>query len=362
MQKKPAIIGQVGETESQRCSRLYGTLLDFGDPDLVLGGIYESLPSIILFDMALMKTSNVLDNMQYIDQMQHHSAKTAEFSMIKYLPASILQVTTVLSGPERPQIAWPRTMTAAHRDMNENKSLVQKWMLGMRPDTFVRTSRKPAILDIVPYLPWVMTPHLRPVSRHLYSKLEKQSLGNLVTAMLHLGLSFSLEEAHEADGDKDTPSPCIQFYPPVHRLCQFPQKTPAPAVLQPRQMPIPTRQMVVHELEMERIKRSSTNKAHAVSSPQSDVQPRCAPSHPIAPLSLAERIQGNQKKVRAVQNFPARKRNWLDTLKAKEITKKKDAVHGTKKFKKAENMPVLYKFHEGYTNAVKKPIKMFELL
>ena len=99
MQKKPAIIGQVGETESQRCSRLYGTLLDFGDPDLVLGGIYESLPSIILFDMALMKTSNVLDNMQYIDQMQHHSAKTAEFSMIKYLPASILQVTSSF---------WPR--------------------------------------------------------------------------------------------------------------------------------------------------------------------------------------------------------------------------------------------------------------
>lgn len=362
MQKKPAVIGQIGETESQRCSRLYGTLLDFGDPDLVLGGIYESLPSIILFDMALIKTSNVLDNMQLIDQLQRHSAKTAEFGMIKYLPASILQVTTILSGPETPQISWPRTMTAAHRDMNENKALVQKWMLGMRPDTFVSTSRKPAILDVVPYLPWVMAPHLRPVSRHLYSNIEKQSLGNLVNAMLHLGLSFSLEEAHETDSDKDASSSCIQFSPPVHRLCQFPQKSPSPALLQPRQMPIPTRQMVVHELEMEKIKRSSTSKTHAVSNPEAECQQTTAPVQHIAPLSLAERIQGNRKNARAVQNAPARKRNWLDTLKAKEIIKKKDAVHGTKKFKKAENMPVLYKFHEGYTNAVKKPIKMFELL
>eukprot|EP00889_Picochlorum_renovo_P000152 jgi/Picre1/27182/NNA_000151.t1 len=68
--KGPAVIGQVPESESQRCSRLFNTILDFGDHDLVIGGFYESLPSIIHFDMALLRTSTVLDNMQMADMLQ----------------------------------------------------------------------------------------------------------------------------------------------------------------------------------------------------------------------------------------------------------------------------------------------------
>lgn len=47
------------------------------------------------------------------------------------------------------------------------------------------------VTDILPYLPDMLSPHLRPVNFHLYSPKEKQELEKLVDLMLNFGLVFT---------------------------------------------------------------------------------------------------------------------------------------------------------------------------
>jgi chromosome transmission fidelity protein 18 len=86
------------------------------------------------------------------------------------------------------------------------------------------------------------------------------------------------------------------------------------------------------------------------------------------PTTVAQRLEENKRNSGTKQrgpSRPARKRNWLDQLKDREASKESTltSTQGvvTKK-PRAEDMAVLYKFHEGYTNAVRKPVKIHDLL
>jgi chromosome transmission fidelity protein 18 len=336
---------------------LYSSLTDFGDQDLVLGGLYESLPSIILFDMALIRTSLVLENMEISDMIQTKLSKSAKFSLMKYLPATTLRVAGILAGPENPSVRWPRTLPASIRDTKEKKMVLCKWMRSMKPETYTSLGKTPALLDVIPFLPWILAPNLRPVSRHLYSREEKKSVSRLVDAMLALGISYALEDS------EDETKGAIQLTPPLHAFWDFPKSgsycSQIPAAMKPEPMPVQTRQMVVHELDIERIKRGAS---HRVNGDQnlSQAAPVKEPASTTAvPITLAQRLEENRVKSKAAKKC-TRKRNWFDDVKDKKVQITNKSIGQDKKFK-AEDMPVLYKFHEGYTNAVKKPVKICEL-
>ncbi len=357
LKKGPAIIGQAVETESQRCLRQYNAVADFADQDLVLGGLFESLPSIILFDMALMRTSTVLENMISADILQSRISRTSEFSLMAYLPAFTLRVGHILSGPENPSVYWPRTLQGSRRDFNEKTATLHKWRNGMGPESYVTIGKTSALLDVIPFVPWLVTPNLRPVSRHLYSKEEKKSLDRLVDAMLGLGISYSLEEHDEIEKN------AIEFNPPLETFWDFSRANflASDPTSRPREISIPIRQIVVHELDMEKIKRSSRSRGPVQET--TTATPGATnkePSTRTIPITLAQRLEEN--KVSSKKNSATkvvRKRNWLDQLKSK--TNKDSQTGMVKKKHRAEDMAVLYKFHEGYTNAVKKPVKISQL-
>ena len=359
MQKSLATFGKRGESDAQRCHRLYNTVVDFGDQDLILGGLYESLPCMILFDMALLKSSTILSEMQFFDSLQTFVSKRGDFSLMKYLPTAVLRVASLLSGPEKRSITWPRLLYSMKRDLRENMALVNSWMSSMHPETYTTLPKRSAVTDLVPLLPWLTSPYLRPVSRHLYSKEEKANLSRLVKALLQLGLTFSMEEPAHSDGSpRMEEEEGIQFIPPIHRLCSFPSKQPLSKVMKPRHVPIPTRQMVVHELDMEKIKHGAVSRSTDAFPTQVQQSQPAKQGH--VPLSLKQRLEENKKRTGKKSTETTQvKRSWLDNLKVREMKK---GPNNRRNGIRAEDMPILYKYHEGYTNAVKKSIKMIELL
>ena len=133
----------------------------------------------------------------------------------------------------------------------------------------------------------------------------------------------------------------------------------------------------MHELDMERIKRAAKEKQQrggaggthaggADPAPSSQTPSRAFTG--AVPTTLAQRLEENKKhRKSAGPAKPARKRNWLEQLKdsAKETATVTCTQGGTVtagKKARAEDTAVLYKFHEGYTNAVRKPVKIHDLL
>lgn len=402
LQKAPTVIGRAAETDAQRTSRLFNTLLDFGEPDLVLGGVHESLPHMRFFDMAMQRTSVVLTHMQDADALMRHAMRTGDMSLFKYLPAATLSACSVIAGPDRPTLQWPKAGAEARRREVANRAILQQWLLGMAPALYAALGPGPAALDMLPMLPSVTTPALRPVSRHLFSPEERVCVDGLVDTLLTLGLKYSLHIEEIGDDDDDSAfntaenvdgrdkrtgagakEPPLQFRPQVHRLWHFRGLRQGATT---RALPMAARQMVLHEAEMEGIRRSDAARqaaaaaagvgpmevdstaAGATAAAQQHAQ-RAVVGH--VPLDLNQRLReaGLKGKGVVIDAAPKRPGSWLDQMRDRQRAQRGgggSAATGSGDDgggrSGAAAMPVLYKFHEGYTNAVKRPIRMTELL
>jgi chromosome transmission fidelity protein 18 len=405
-QKAASVIGRAAESESQRSARLFSLLQDFGEPELVLAGVHENLPSLHFFDMALSRTVQVLGHLQDADAMLRRMQRTGDYGLLRYLPAAALSISALVAGPEKPALAWPRAAGEARRRGAANRAVLQQWMMGMAPAAYAALGPAAAAGELLPMLPHLTTPALRPVSRHLFSADEQAAVDGLVDSMLTLGLKFAMHmESGDGEGEGDPaaaaaaaaaaagrPSrlapaePPLQFLPPVHRLWGFAGHRPRAG----RALPMATRQMVGHEAQLEGIRRAERARREAAGGAAS---PGAGGPSPMqadgggggggggaaaagggaavrahVQLDLAQRLReaGVAARAKAAKDGAPRG-TWLDQLRdARHAAQRRaDAVaNGADAEGRggAGRLPVLYKFHEGYTNAVKRPVLMAELL
>ena len=407
----------IAENKSQRCERLYDSLLDFGESDLVLMGLQESLPSLKFFDMALSRTSQVLESFQDADillRSSHHSGGPS-LMISRYVPAAILAATHLVSSHERPFVTWPRSFGEVKRRHGSNKAILQQWMLGMSPLTYAAWGHAAASQEVLPMLPHIMSPTLRPVSWHLFTDKESAAATSLIDSLLNLGLTYSLriDENENRDENEDMVfgaaraagnliqhifprktdvgrtlhlnghgghEPDLEFKPPIHRLWKFRGSVNAENNAK-KALPIATRQTLVHETAMEAIRRSNKARhagqhepgpfpqSHESRVSENEIRPFQG-SH--VPLDLAQRLQqagvtAKSGTAAAAASLSCKKLNWLDTLRANRHAHR-SGKHGTREQDRGNyrgdvaEQSVLYKFHEGYTNAVKRPVLVYELL
>ena len=423
------LIGGISENDAQRSSRLYDTLLDFGESDLVLNGILESLPSLKYFDMALSRTSQVLNFLQDADTFLQATSfgGKGDAAMYKYFPAAVLLATGPISSNERPRVAWPRSMAEVNRRHKSNKSILQQWLLSMSASNFASLGPTSAAHDVLPMLPFITSPILRPVSLHLYTKQESEVARKLIDSLLCLGLTYSLQgedelisqideddlifraardsgnillntlnqksatrEIHSLRMNAPTTELELQFKPPIHRLWSF-KGSNATRENKKRSLLMAIRQTLAHELAMEAIRRSdisrqrrgtavftngSDSKANVLTDTEREKQSyRIAgvsqgadAKTSLVPLDLAQRLEqaGVRGKGASSSSVPVRKINWLESLRANHFKQNRSGAKSGRQenggAKPNTEHPVLYKFHEGYTNAVKRPVVMSELL
>lgn len=286
------------------------------------------------------------------------------------------------------------------RRASQNTALVQQWTMAMQPKSFASLGRSSAVMDVLPSLPFVTAPPLRPVSFQLFSREEKVSVDTLVNMMYSLGLNFNLNESMEAAAaaaaagrvDKDPP---LKLRPAVHHLWTFEGRAPAARVL-----PHAIQQLVAHEVEIEAIRRAEAarksreqhgNDVDALGTNHAmDVDRSIALTNPAAaagighlastttaiagPLQfdLAQRLrEAAGKKATANKSNNQTKAaagTWLDLLRAKTSENASAAAQQRQRVERRQttnskvDAGVLYKYHEGFTNAVKRPTLLFELL
>jgi len=341
--------------------------------------------------------------MQDADIFMQYSHRCGDYALMKYIPASTLSACAVVASTERPNTQWPREAAEVRRRGAANQTVMQQWLLSMSPHVYATFGPGVAAMEVLPMIPHLTTPALRPVSRHLFSAAERACVDGLIDTMIRLGLKYSMyiEEEDDEDGNEGKEEqqqqmrgtaikdPPLQFRPPVHRLWRFKRmqsRGNAGEVSSWRTLPMVSRQMVLHEIEMETIRRNDAAK-HAVdvtiandkgdsaakasaATPGSQGHLPQSQSRPFSshvPLDLAQRLRENgivgqgAAQIEKVQ----RPGTWLDQMKerqhAQRAARAAAASASSGKIGPGQ-MPVLYKFHEGYTNAVKRPVRMGELL
>ncbi|GAB4820762.1 hypothetical protein N2152v2_007808 [Parachlorella kessleri] len=425
LEMQRAGIGSRMESDAERGARLFGSLMDFGEHDLVLSGLHENVLSLRYFDVGLSRTTALLGHLADADRLMRASHRTADFSLYKYIPASLVAASSLVAGHERPTLQWPKAGADARRRGAASRALLQGWLLRVDPHVFAATGPRAMVQEVLPSLLHILAPALRPVSRQLHSPEEQQAVEVVVGALLAYGLRFAQEGEDDAEEAEDLAGlrelqlrgvrparqqqdPPMRLRPYVHRLCHFPG-----IVSSGRRLPMAIRQLVSHEADLEAIRRAGAIR-HGDSSPGSspgnhlqqqqqqqqhllgvsqlgsgsgaprERNPNVAPA-PAGRMitTLAERMKGAQQQPAAVKKkaVSAPRGTWLDQLKEQRLQRRPagaaagrhgsggggdgavaggdhDAAPGGRR----GQLPVLYKFHEGYTNAVKRPLLMRDLL
>ena len=74
------------------CSRLYSTLEDYGDHELVLNGVHENVLGLAYLDPQMLGTVRVFDHLHHADLLLTTARRRLDFGLMAYVPAPLLSV------------------------------------------------------------------------------------------------------------------------------------------------------------------------------------------------------------------------------------------------------------------------------
>ncbi|XP_037793213.1 chromosome transmission fidelity protein 18 homolog [Penaeus monodon] len=261
-------------------------------------------------------------------------------------------------------------MSELNQKLGKMQNLVIAMVNEMSPLTRLFAGANSLIRDVLPYLLQIIQPNLRPVNTQLYSRQEKEELANLIDTMISYNLTYTQERS--IDGQYS-----FNLDPNMEELVRFPdQKTG-------KQLSYATRQLIAREIDIEKVRRAETyfvkqQEAEAIrkeksgkenQAPKTSKQANSSSSITTPDLvALPNHLQKLQAKpilepsaVKDEYNSDAGRVVAPKDFFGRVIS---NAVHQETKSMTNEivKSDIWFRFKEGYSNAVRRPIKLKDLV
>ena len=356
-----------------RALPLFGELLDFGDHQLVIRACHDNLHLVPYRDLQFKHTAHLADWFSAGDLFRGGAGRGGSVDTALWAYEALPAVAThvLAAAPQRgAKLEFPREATRLNQGLRQNQSILTSFLDAGAPRARMRREEA-AALD-VPALKHLLNPAgIRPKDRRLMTKGEQAVLQRTVAVMLAYGLSFRAGAEFQ---DSRGRGPTMVLDPPVHKIGDFEGVTREPWQLVSR----PVRQILMHEVEQERILRRQRASAHGVEgeegSPTQRTPGRSQREVRDKTTKYAKEVVENAKRVRDAGNQEvgaeggtkkARPETWLDAVRQR--AEEKQAAMGGLSLppgisSRAQLMPVLFKFHEGETAAVKNRVLLADFL
>ncbi|XP_014217281.1 chromosome transmission fidelity protein 18 homolog [Copidosoma floridanum] len=297
--------------------------------------------------------------------MQHQT-----WMLMPYANSAVVAWHLYLAASQVPKITYPTIQFEVNQKIERNKAILMVTKKSSKIDVLTLVS------DVLPYLPDILTPRLRPVNLLLYSPKEKLELEKLINVMLDFGLAFT--QIKKPMGGYE-----YVLDPNLWDLGTFPECKVRKTI------PYTVKQIIIQELETTRIQRAAIATGDPTASGagggKATGQAKASSS---AAKSSADQPKGqedvpNHLKQLSVQPISEKKnRNFFATFKLigqekhkKQLEEEKAlGIVNTKELEKIENAKaekkqkklfrnnVWFEYKEGYSNAVRRTILMKDLL
>ncbi|KAG5520202.1 hypothetical protein PMAC_001279 [Pneumocystis sp. 'macacae'] len=193
---------------------------------------------------------------------------------------------------------------------------------------------KSLLIDVVPYLVYILLPRLKPINLQLLKNAEKQTLSRVINTMICFNITYSQTKA-------DDGTFIYKFEPPIETLITFTfLKKHEPIFLK-----YSTCQIINMELENEKLR----------------IQKQRYIDNSNKPLNVTLGYKRKSDKSFDLEQHYTK--DFFGRIVSKSANNKnqKNVDDKNKVFIKP-NSKVWVKFHEGYSNAIKKPIPIEDIL
>ncbi|XP_038981046.1 chromosome transmission fidelity protein 18 homolog [Phoenix dactylifera] len=381
---------------------LYSLISNRGEYELTMDGIYENFLHLSYHDPLMQKTVQCLDVLGVSDSFLQYVMRTQKMSLHVHQPPVAITMSRLIAQVEKPKIEWPKTFQRYRAMLMEKKDLLKTWQNKIVPSISRHLSIKSFVQDVVsPFLHILAPPTLRPVALHLLSEKEKDDLAHLVDTMVSYSITYKnsksepSQKVHKYGAVPDASVLC--FDPPVDDFVKFKDYQWEHCGLSAAM-----KQVLVHEVEKQRILRDSTGRSMNLPDGSSSVKQVSATINaeviPMMNLSGSSSVDGSNKLNAALIQRQELSRDASKT--SSEVNKKlpasgvnlrtpgnskKSSSHSSSffdRFRKGSNTdskvsgdasqkaatterdarPLLFKYNEGFTNAVKRPVRIRDLL
>ncbi|WIA29972.1 hypothetical protein OEZ86_000070 [Tetradesmus obliquus] len=410
--------GRAAVAARLRLQEHYSMLLDLGEHELVMAGLHEALPEAVGLDVDMAASTAAAAALADAELMTAGSGGAAHASgrsMFQYVPACLLAASrrlrresSGLAGTSNVQ--WPRAQSQCAAAAAANRAMMRSWRAAA-PAAAARQlgSGSAALLELGPGLAGISRPRgIKAVSRSLLSGQQAAMLDHVVGCLVGYGLTYSFpvgeEEAqpqappYAAAPGAPLPRPA-PLAPPVDGLHCYsclgaPDSSSAAAPGSRAAMPLVLRQMLAQMISAANIARIEQARHHGElpsprGHPGTGTHSTASGKQPTAgsaakPAFLHHKAAAKAAPMPASAAKPA-KGCWLDAMGSRAAPKRKaaaapageaagsakraatdaadgEAAAGGEGGKPGGAHSVLYAYNEGYTNAVKRPMKVAELL
>ncbi|XP_072944740.1 chromosome transmission fidelity protein 18 homolog isoform X2 [Epargyreus clarus] len=323
------------------------TVYAAGEYDRIVDGIFENYLSARV-DARLLIACETTSWLRLYDTMYAWTLRNQNYTLYGMLPYCIVRCHQLLASRAPQRVKFPLQAQEMSRKKAELDSILYSVWRGSAPG--VVTSRDALRLDVLPLLPYLLTPTLRSANLQLCSESERKTLRTCAGALCDYGLHYVQQRT--ADGLY----PYV-LEPDIYRVAFFGSEErvrPPPAI----------RQAIAREQQQEIIRRNEemANRVASKSKPKEG-----------NPFKQPEKKSIEDKTMNKEVRLP----NHLQRLQPKAVTKAAPQVHKDffgrivpiAQMQKQDAVAdvisssnVFYQYREGFNNAVRRNVRMRDLL
>ncbi|XP_062210694.1 uncharacterized protein LOC133912120 [Phragmites australis] len=366
---------------------LFTLVSNRGDYEVTMDGIHENFLKLSYHDPMLQKTVKCLDILGVSDSLTQYVYRTQQMSLHAYQPPIAITISRMVAQVDKPNIEWPKALQRSRTLLLEKKDMLKTWQNQMSPFVSRHLSVESFVEDIAsPFLHILSPLSLRPVAQNLLSEREKDELVHLVDTMVSYSLTYRntkfepQQRANISVVSHDVPS--LSLYPPINDVINFKGYQSEHIGLS-----LAMKQVLVHEVEKEKIIKDSagkllnqTNDGDVRSEALSAIRKK-ATTDSVAPalnssidsskrnsttlqmqLNSASSLSGQDPK--HAKKHSSRATNFFDRFRKErpvDAKTRSDAGQQGATIQR-DSRPLIFKYNEGFTNAVKRPVRVRDLL
>ena len=309
-----------------------------GDYDKLQQGVFENYLNIKFKDSKLGNVQAGHEWFCFFDVMHQYIMHSQTYSTMAYLPYNFVASHLLFAASGRSKISYPTQAQETRSTLNKSEQILQSVYTEMAPSIRCYTSNVALVRDILPCLMKIVQPNLRPVNTQLFTKSEKELLQSAIAALVAYSLNFVQERSEEGQF-------IYKLDPHVEDVVQF-------SDLKHDQLPYAIKQLISHEVEKEKMRKSDESLIQIREEKSKNPSKKEAPA---VPNHLRQKLE--VKKVEVKEHIPVD--FFGRRIQPKPVDPAKEAA---KKANEIIISDVWFKFKEGYNNAVRKNIRMKDLL
>ncbi|OMO99864.1 hypothetical protein CCACVL1_03577 [Corchorus capsularis] len=346
-----------------------------GDYDVILDGVHENILQLQYHDPVMQKTAKCLNSLGVSDLMHQYVMRTQQMHLQAYQPFVAITLHRMIAQVQRPTVEWPKSYQRA-------------------------TSSRVGWARSSP-LHGEMAEARKKVALHLLSETEKNDLAQLVNVMVSYSITYkkmkSDSPSTQLGQETIVDASVLTFDPPIAEFIKYKDYKSDHQVLA-----LAMRQVVLHEVEKQKILQVSTGKsANTTDGCSNAKQDLKGASEAKSAKIVGENACAGAKSSGNVKNISnARQSNPTTSTISSSLVSSSSATASAKqkstsntrkppngfnffeRFRKPSSKgsqdpeiampkeptlerdkhPLLFKFNEGFTNAVKRPVRMREFL